>query len=95
MPRAERLSAAEARTRLQLDVQHQRLAQMHAQRRQDEQNARTQRWLLVGRLVDQAGLFGLDDRVLETVFTLLGRLTAQGEIVAALEALVRSREGQP
>jgi hypothetical protein len=92
MTRAERFAQQEARAKARLEAQRKQLTQVQAQRRQAEQRARAQRWQSVGRLVDQAGLFALDDITLRAVFLLIGRVALLDEPVPALEALVRSLE---
>jgi hypothetical protein len=95
MTRTERRAHQEARAKARLVARRKQLAHVQAQRRQAEQQDRTRRWLRVGQLVDQAGLFAMTDHALATVVTLIGRLALRSEVVAPLEALVWSLDGQP
>jgi hypothetical protein len=95
MLRAERLSAAEARTRLQADVQRQRLVQSQAQRRAAETHALPPRWQQVGQLAADVGLLALDDTTLAKLFATLARLVAVPDPVATLERLLGAAEGVP
>jgi hypothetical protein len=74
MTRAERFAQQEARAKARLETQRKQLAHVQAQRRQAEQQDRTRRWLRVGQLVDQAGLFVLDDATLAALFRSLATL---------------------
>ena len=95
MTRTERRAHQDARAKARLEAPRAQRAHVQAQRRQAEQQDRAKRWLRVGQLVDQAGLFAMTDHDLATVFTLIGRLALRSEPVAPLEALVRSLDGQP
>ena len=88
MTRAERLAQTEARARAKLDAQRTRLAQVQAAQRDEERKALTKRRLLVGKLVDEAGLFSLDDATLAGLFARLTSLVEAPDPVAVLDALL-------
>jgi hypothetical protein len=89
MTRAERLAQTEARARVKLDAQRTRLAQVQAAQREEERKALTKRRLLVGKLVDEAGLFSLDNATLAGLFARLTALVEAPDPVAVLDALLR------
>src|SRR6516164_7275230 len=95
MTRAERLAQTEAHARAKLNAQRTRLAQVQAAQREEERKALTKRRLLVGKLVDEAGLFSLDDATLAGLFARLSPLVAATDPVAALEALLKDAYGPP
>jgi hypothetical protein len=88
MTRAERFAHQEARAKARLETQRQQLAHVQAQRRQAEQKDRAQRWLRVGQLVDQAGLFALDDAILAAVFRSLASLADSPDPCGVLDGLL-------
>jgi hypothetical protein len=93
MTRAERFTQQEARAKARLDAQRAQLAHVQAQRRQAEQQDRTRRWLRVGQLVDQAGLFVLDDATLAAVFRSLAPLADSPDPCGVLDGLVHDALG--
>jgi hypothetical protein len=93
MTRAERLAQQEAKAKAKLEAQRQQLAHVQAQRRQAEQKALAQRWLLVGRLVHDAGLFVLTDTTLHQLFAVLARLVDAPDPVATLAGLLCDAKG--
>jgi len=95
MTRAERLAQTEARARAKLDADRTRLAQVQAQQRDAERQARHKRRVLVGKLAEDAGLFALEDATLAAVFAQLSPLVAAGDPVAALVALLQDACGPP
>ena len=95
MTRAERLAQTEAHARAKLNAQRTRLAQVQAAQREEERKALTKRRLLVGKLVDEAGLFSLDDVTLAGLFARLSPLVASTDPVAALAALLQDACGPP
>ena len=88
MTRAERLAQTEAHARAKLDAQRTRLAQVQAQQRDAERQALHRRRVLVGKLVDEAGLFSLDDQTLAGLFTQLTPLVEAPDPVALLAGLL-------
>jgi hypothetical protein len=86
MTRAEKLARQERNAQAHLDRMRQTLAQVTARRKKAEQQARERRYLLVGAMVEQAGLFTLSDSTLAGLFTLLARLAAVPDPVPVLEA---------
>ena len=95
MTRAERLAQTEARARAKLDADRKRLAQVQAQQRDAERQVLHKRRVLVGKLVEEAGLFGLDDATLAGLFARLAPLVDAPDPVAALEALLQAAGGPP
>jgi hypothetical protein len=85
MTRAERFAHQEARAKARLETQRKQLAHVQAQRRQAEQKDCAQRWLRVGQLVDQAGLFALDDATLAAVFRSLAPLADSPDPCAVVD----------
>ena len=82
MTRAERLDKAAARAKAALETQRKALAQIQAAQHDEERKALTKRRLLVGTLVEQAGLFAALSRLVETpdpVAVLEGLLTDVGD----------------
>jgi hypothetical protein len=90
MTRAERLAQTEARARAKLDADRTRLKQVQAQQRDAERQAVHRRRVLVGKLVDEAGLFGLDDATLAGLFAQLSPLVDAPDPVALLAGLLRA-----
>lgn len=92
MTKTERLARAAAREKADIAVRKQRLATIEAQQRaQDTQALRTRRaW--VGKAVQEAGLFGLDDRTLAALFRQLTPLAQLPDPVAVLEGLLMDLE---
>jgi hypothetical protein len=88
MTRAERLAQTEARAQAKLDADHKRLAQVQAQRREEERKARNKRRFAVGAMADDAGLLALSDVDLVGLFALLTPLTQMPNLVAVLESLL-------
>ena len=88
MTRAERLAQTEARARAKLEAQHTRLTQVQAAQREAERKALTKRRLLVGKLVDEVGLFSLDDATLAGLFARLAPLVDAPDPVAFLAGLL-------
>jgi len=86
--RAERLDKAAARAKAALETQRKALAQIQAAQHDEERKALTKRRLLVGTLVEQAGLFALSDTVLAGLFAALSRLVETPDPVAVLEGLL-------
>ena len=95
MTRAERLAQTEARARAKLDAQRTRLAQVQAAQREEERKALSKRRLLVGKLVDEAGLFSLDDTTLAGLFARLAPLVDAPDPVALLEGLLSDAVSPP
>jgi len=95
MTRAERLAQTEARARAKLDADRKRLAQVQAQQRDAERQALHRRRVLIGKLVEDAGLFALDDAILAALFARLSPLVAAADPVAALAALLQDACGPP
>src|SRR5438270_1075758 len=93
--RAERLANAERLARTQLERQRTRLAKVQAQQREEERRALTKRRQLVGTMVDEAGLFALDDVTLAVLFSLVATLLDAPDPVAVLEGLLRDGRGTP
>ena len=77
MTRAERLERAAARAKAALETQRKALAQIQAAQHDEERKALTKRRLLVGTLVEQAGLFAA-----------LSGLVTTPDPVACLESLL-------
>ena len=94
MTRAERLAQTEARARAKLDADRKRLAQVQAQQRDAERQALHKRRVLVGKLVEEAGLFCLEDATLAGLFARLTPLVEAPDPVALLDALL-SDGGSP
>ena len=88
MTRAERLDKAAARAKAALETQRKALAQIQAAQHDEERKALTKRRLLVGTLVEQAGLFALSDTVLTGLFAALSGLVTTPDPVACLESLL-------
>src|SRR6266702_8323551 len=95
MTRAERLAKAEERARARLEVQRHRLVQVQAQQRDAERWALHKRRALIGKLVEEAGLFCLDDATLEGLFARLAPLVDAPDPVAVLDALLSDRVSPP
>jgi hypothetical protein len=95
MTRAERLDRAAARAKAQLEAQRKALAQIQAAQHDEERKALTKRRLLVGTLVEQAGLFALSDTVLTGLFAALSHLVETPDPVALLDALLSDVGGPP
>ena len=95
MTRAERLAQTEARARAKLEAQRTRLAQVQAAQREVERKALTKRRLLVGKLVDEAGLFALDDAMLVGLFARLTPLVEAPDPVTLLESLLSDSASPP
>jgi hypothetical protein len=95
MTRAERLAQTEARARAKLDADRKRLAQVQAQQRDVERQALYRRRVLVGKLVEDAGLFALEDATLAALFARLSPLVAAADPVAALATLLQDACGPP
>ena len=88
MTRTERFAQAEARLKQRLAVQRQHLAQVKARQKRVAQQARNKRYLVVGKLAEEAGLLVLDDRALAGLFRTLGPLVTLPNPVAVLHALL-------
>jgi hypothetical protein len=88
MTRAERLAQTEVRARARLDADRTRLKQVQAQQRDAERQALHRRRVRVGKLVEDAGLFGLDDATLTALFALLTPLVDAPDPVALLASLL-------
>ncbi len=88
MTRAERLAQTEAHARAKLDADRTRLKQVQAQQRDAERQAVHRRRVLVGKLVEEAGLFSLDDATLAGLFARLAPLADAPDPVAILEGLL-------
>ena len=95
MTRAERLAQTEVRARAKLDADRTRLKQVQAQQRDAERQAVHRRRVLVGKLVDEAGLFSLDDATLAGLFARLAPLVDAPDPIALLEGLLRDRSSLP
>ena len=95
MTRAERLAQTEARARAKLDADRKRLAQVQAQQRDAERWALHKRRALIGKLVEEAGLFCLDDATLGGLFARLAPLVDAPDPVAVLDALLSDRVSPP
>ncbi len=95
MTRAERLDRAAARAKAQLEAQRKALAQIQAAQHDEERKALTKRRLLVGTLVEQAGLFALDDTTIAALFALLAPLVHVPDPVAVLDAVLSEVDGSP
>ena len=93
MTRAERLDRAAARAKAQLEAQRKALAQIQAAQYAEEKKARTKRRLVVGTLVEDAGLFVLDDTTLAGLFAALSRLVETPDPVGVLEGLLSDGSG--
>ena len=92
MTRAERLARAEALAREQLERQRDRLAKIQSAQHAEERKALTKRRQLVGTMVDEAGLFMLDDTTLTQLFAILAPLASLPDPVAVLEFLLVDAE---
>ena len=88
MTRAERLAQTEARARAKLDADRIRLKQVQAQQRDAERQALYRRRMLVGKLVEDVGLFALDDQTLAGLFQTLTALVDAPDPVALLASLL-------
>ena len=88
MTRAERLAQTEARARAKLDADRTRLKQVQAQQRDAERQALHRRRVLVGKLVEDTGLFALDDQTLAGLFQALTALAEAPDPVTLLEGLL-------
>ena len=88
MTRAERLAQTEVRARAKLDADRTRLKQVQAQQRDAERQAVHRRRVLVGKLVEEAGLFCFDDATLAGLFARLAPLCTAPDPVAILDALL-------
>ena len=95
MTRAERLDRAAARAKAQLEAQRKALAQIQAAQYAEEKKARTKRRLVVGTLVEDAGLFALDDTTIAALFALLAPLASLPDPVAVLDAVLSEVDGSP
>ena len=93
MTRAERLDRAAARAKAQLEAQRKALAQIQAAQYAEEKKARTKRRLVVGTLVEDAGLFALDDTTIAALFALLAPLASLPDPVAVLDAMLSEVDG--
>ena len=90
MTRAERLARTEAHARAKLDADRTRLKQVQAQQRDAERQVLHRRRVLVRKLVEEAGLFGLDDATLTGLFARLSPLVDAPDPVALLASLLRA-----
>ncbi len=90
--RAERLANAERLAREQLERQRDRLAKVQAAQRAEERKDVHKRRLVVGQLVESAGLFVLDDTTLGALFTLLAPFVHMPNPVPVLESLLADTE---
>jgi hypothetical protein len=88
MTRAERLAQAEVRAQARLDAQKRQLAQVHARRHAEEQKALRKRRMQVGTVVEQSGLFVLDDTTLAALFQALARVVNTPNPAALVEGLL-------
>ena len=95
MARAERLAQTEARVRAKLDADRSRLKQVQAQQRDAERQALHHRRVLVGKLVEEAGLFSLADQTLAGLFAQLSPLVNAPDPVALLEGLLSDGVSPP
>jgi hypothetical protein len=88
MTRTERLAKQEALAREQLERQRTRLAKVQAKLRAEEQKERTQRYVAVGKMVEDAGLLALSGTDLAALFAVLKTLCDAQNPGAVLEALL-------
>ena len=98
MPRSSRqyqLTHALEATRETINAQKRKLASLQSAQRDEQRKARDKRRYQVGTLVDDAGLAGLDDTVLRSLFGLLASLTTAPDPVALLKALLEDLRGTP
>ncbi len=95
MTRAERLAQTEARARAKLDADRTHLKQVHGQQRDAERQALHKRRVLVGKLVEDAGLFARDDQTLAGLFQVLTAVVDSPDPVAILDALLSARCSPP
>jgi len=95
MTRAERLAQTEARARAKLDADRTRLKQVQAHQRDAERQALHRRRVLVGKLVEDAGLFALDDATLAGLFARLAPLVEAPDPIALLASLLRASASPP
>ena len=95
MTRAERLAQTEARARAKLDADRTRLKQVQAHQRDAERQALHRRRVLVGKLVEDAGLFALDDATLAGLFARLTLLVEAPPPVALLASLLSGSLSPP
>ena len=95
MTRAERLAQTEARARAKLDADRSRLKQVQAHQRDAERQAVHRRRVLVGKLVEDAGLFALEDATLAGLFARLAPLVDAPDPVALLEGLLSDSVSPP
>ena len=95
MTRQERLIRREERLKDELAAKARKLAQAQAQKRAAERASRTKRRIIVGTMVDAAGLFVWDDPTLRGLFQALALLHETPDPVAVLEGLLSDGDGQP
>jgi len=88
MTRAERLANTERVAREQLERQRTRLAQVQALRKTEDRKILVKRRYQVGSLVEQAGLFVLDDMTLASLFALLATVRDVPNPVGVLAGLL-------
>lgn len=93
--RLERLAQQKARAAAQHAATQARLTQLAAQERAVHREATRKRRTIVGKLVEDAGLFALDDATLGQLFTVLARVVATPDPVAVLDSLLWDVGGQP
>jgi hypothetical protein len=97
MPRLsqeERLAQAKVKAREKLANDKRALAIIESAERAEQRKARDKRRYLLGAMVDEAGLAGLDDAVLRPLLGLLASVAQGPDPVALLEALLADVESQ-
>ncbi len=88
MTRAERLAEQARRTKDKLEEQRKKLARIEAAQRNTARTDNNKRRYHVGALVDEAGLFALDNTTLAGLFAALALLTQVPNPVAVLASLL-------
>jgi hypothetical protein len=88
MTRIERLAQTEARAKARVQAQRQRLAKVQSAQRAEERTQLAKRRKLVGTMVEDAGLFVLDDATLAGLMQRLAPLVQMPNPVAVLESLL-------
>jgi hypothetical protein len=89
------LAQTEARARAKLDADRSRLKQVPAHQRDAERQALHHRRVRVGKLVEDAGLFALDDATLAGLFARLTLLVEAPAPLALLASLLRDGSSPP